>query len=102
MKLIHKTTLYYLLISLPLFVLAGFASYFLILKELRQGADEALQKEKANAIEAISHFSEPRNVNLSFDGLSTIRIIDEKKQAKSIPIQKFTIRRKTNTYPTEY
>ncbi len=75
MKLINKTIIYYLLISLPLLIMAGFCSYFLIRIELRDGADEALEKEKANAIQLIHSFTEARNVNLSFDSLSTIRVV---------------------------
>lgn len=74
MKLINKTILYYLLISLPLLIIAGFISYFLIQMELRDGADESLQKEKLNAIQLIHSFEKPQNVNLSFDSLSSIRI----------------------------
>ncbi len=74
MKLINKTILYYLLISLPLLIIAGFISYHLIRMELRDGTDEALKKEKTNAIKLIHSFSEPHNVNLSFDSLCTIRV----------------------------
>lgn len=74
MRLINKTILYYLLISFPLLIIAGYFSYSLIRMELRDGADEALEKEKINAIQLIHSFKKPHNVNLSFDSLSTIRV----------------------------
>lgn len=79
MRLINKTILYYLLISLPLLIIAGYFSYSLIWMELRDGADEALEKEKSNAIQIIHSFNQPHNINLSFDSLSNIRIIENEK-----------------------
>lgn len=75
MKLINKTILYYLLISFPLLIIAGFCSHYLIGMELRDGVDEALGKEKSNAIELIHSFKEPQNINLSFDNLSNIKVV---------------------------
>jgi signal transduction histidine kinase len=72
MKLIHKTIIYYLLISLPLLIIAGFFSYELIKTELEDGTDEALQKENLNAQKFISTFETPKNVVLSIDNLSSI------------------------------
>lgn len=74
MKLISKTIFYYLLISLPLLLIAGVFSYFLIKSELREGTDESLMKEKANAVKLIRTFKEPRNTFLFSDSLSTIKI----------------------------
>ncbi len=79
MRLINKTILYYLLISLPLLIIAGYFSYSLIRMELRDGADEALEKEKSNAIQLIHSFNQPHNINLSFDSLSNIRVIESVK-----------------------
>ena len=79
MKLISKTILYYLLISLPLLLIAGVFSYFLIKSELRDGTDEALMKEKVTAVKLIQSFKEPMNISLSSDSLSTIRIIESAK-----------------------
>ena len=79
MRLISKTILYYLLISLPLLVIAGVFSYFLIKSELRDGTDETLMKEKANAVKLIRSFKEPKNTNLSSDSLSTIKIVTDFK-----------------------
>lgn len=79
MRLINKTILYYLLISFPLLIIAGYFSYSLIRMELRDGADEALEKEKANAIQLIHSFNHPHNINLSFDSLSNIRVIESLK-----------------------
>ena len=72
MKLISKTILYYLLISLPLICIAGFFSYVLISHELRDGTDEALWKEKLNAERQIDLLKVPQAIYLSLDSLSSI------------------------------
>jgi hypothetical protein len=71
-KLISKTLVYYLLISLPLLVIAGVFSYYLIQHELRDGTDESLQKEKVYAEDLIKTFKEPHSLFLSTDSLSTV------------------------------
>lgn len=53
MKLISKSILYYLIISLPLLVIACLCSYYLIRTELRDGTDEILQHEQINAEQLI-------------------------------------------------
>ena len=78
MKLISKTLLYYLLISLPLIVVAGIFSYYLIQSELRDGTDESLQKEKIYAEDLIKTFSEPHKLFLSADSLSLIVPVNDK------------------------
>ena len=75
MKLITKTILYYLLISLPLLVIAGLVSYYLINTELKDGTDEALWKEKINCENQIQLFNEPKTIYLSLDSLSNIKPI---------------------------
>lgn len=72
MKLISKTILYYLLISLPLLFVAGLCSYYLISQELRDGTDEALWKEKLNAERQIGLLKDPETIYLSLDSLSSI------------------------------
>lgn len=49
MKLTSKSILYYLVISLPLLVIACLFSYYLIRSELRDGTDELLAREKVSA-----------------------------------------------------
>jgi signal transduction histidine kinase len=73
MKLISKTSLYYLLISLPLLVLAGFFSYYLIKSELREGTDESLSKDKLNAEQIIGSRVISSPLFLSSDSLSYIK-----------------------------
>ncbi len=73
MKLISKTLLYYLLISLPLLTIAGFFSYYLIKSELRDGTEEELSKERAYAEKRIHTFKIPQTIYLTLDSLSTIR-----------------------------
>ncbi len=80
MKLISKTLVYYLLISLPLLVIAGVFSYQLIQHELRDGTDESLQKEKAYAEDLIKTFREPHSIFLSTDSLSMLTPIKSGKK----------------------
>jgi signal transduction histidine kinase len=77
MKLVSKTLFYYLLISLPLLVIAGLCSYYLIKAELRDGTDESLLKEKSAAEHLISSFNAPHNAVFSADSLSTITVVNE-------------------------
>ena len=73
MKLISKTILYYLLISLPLLLIAGVFSYFLIKSELHEGTDELLVRDKINAQKLIDTFKEPTILFLDADSLSSVR-----------------------------
>jgi len=82
MKLIHKTILYYLLISFPLLIIAGFFSYFLIKSELQDGTDESLLKDRSNAISLIHSLHQPGNIVLSPDGLSDIKIAENGKEGE--------------------
>lgn len=73
MNLISKTLLYYLLISFPLLVVAGFLSYHLISHELNDGLEEALIKEKLHLEKAITRSTDPLALNtneLDFVSLS--------------------------------
>lgn len=72
MRLISKTILYYLLISLPLLIIAGFLSYYLIRSEVRDGTDEMLWKEKLHSEELIKIQPQIKKTYLSSDSLSSI------------------------------
>ncbi len=72
MKLISKTILYYLLISLPLLIIAGFLSYYVIRSEVRDGTDESLWKEKTNAEIFLKSNTIAKTFYLSSDSLSKI------------------------------
>ena len=74
MKLISKTLIYYLLVSLPLLVIAGLLSYFLIKTELRDGTDETLASEKTHAERLIRSLNVLNRIYLSIDSLSTIKL----------------------------
>lgn len=74
MKLIKKSILYYLLMSLPLLLIAAGISYLLIQIEVRDVTDESLWKEKINAEKIIQTFQEPRNIFLGTDSLSEISV----------------------------
>jgi len=56
MKLISKSIIYYLLISLPLLVVACLVSYYLLKDELSEGTDKILKHEKRNAKHLINSF----------------------------------------------
>ena len=98
MKLLHKTTLYYVIISIPLVGLAAFLSYFVIKSEIKNGAEEVLYTDFQNAKKIIRSFNHPQNIILSSDGLSKI-ILSNKPLDKTIlkdttifdPIEKETI-----------
>ncbi len=74
MKLISKTLLNFLLISLPLLIIAGFFSYYLIKSDLRDGTEEELSKEKVYAEKLIQTFRNPQTVYLTLDSLSSIQL----------------------------
>jgi signal transduction histidine kinase len=73
MKLLNKTLLYFLLISLPLLVLACVFSYFVVRGELMENTEEILEKEKATAEQLIMKGISRDVVYLDSDSLSTIR-----------------------------
>lgn len=77
MKLITKTIIYYLLISLPLLLIAGFISYFLIRQELKDGTDDALWKEKVTIEKQIYLFKKTKTIYLSLDSLSYIKPVNQ-------------------------
>jgi signal transduction histidine kinase len=74
MKLLNKTIFYYLLISLPLLLISGCISYYMIKSDVKEGTDESLWMEKLNAAKLIRTFKEPHNLILSYDSLSKIII----------------------------
>lgn len=98
MKLLHKTTLSYVLISIPLIGLAAFISYFVIKAEIKNGSEEVLYTDFQNAKKIIRSFNHSQNIILSSDGLSKI-ILSNKPLDKTIlkdttifdPIEKETI-----------
>jgi signal transduction histidine kinase len=78
MKLITKTILFFLLISLPLLVIACVYSYKMINAEVKDGTDEALYREKLNLQNLIKELDKPRNLYLRSDSLTSIVILPEK------------------------
>ncbi|MGZ4082555.1 MAG: sensor histidine kinase [Bacteroidia bacterium] len=75
MKLLNKTIFYYLLISLPLLAIAGCISYYMMRNDVKEGTDESLWMEKINVSKKIRAFKEPHNEILSYDGLSSIKVV---------------------------
>ncbi|MGZ3862767.1 MAG: sensor histidine kinase [Bacteroidia bacterium] len=76
MKLLNKTILYYLLVSIPLLAIAGYISYYMIRGDVKEGTDESLWMEKINVSKKIRTFKEPHNEVLSYDGLSKITVVN--------------------------
>jgi signal transduction histidine kinase len=72
MKLVNKTILYYTIISLPLLIIAGFISYYLIKVTVNENTDEALWKEKLRTEQLIILNPPKTKVVLSIDSLSSI------------------------------
>lgn len=83
MKLLNKTISYYLLISIPLLVLASFYSYFAIKEELRGETDEALAHQCLQAEHYLTKFDTTKlnlsEWNLGFEGMSTIQHVSNQK-----------------------
>ena len=74
MKLIHKTIIYYLLISIPLLLLAGVFSYNRIKTQLNEEIEESLAKEALHAESIAASFNQPHDMYLDFGNLSSIKI----------------------------
>lgn len=74
MKLITKTITYYLLISIPLVLLAVMFSYYRIKVQLNDEIEESLLKEVLHA-EHIAKSMNDTDVKLDFSGLSSIKSI---------------------------
>lgn len=83
MKLVTKTIIYYLLISLPLLLVAGVFGYYLIKAELNNSMEESLWKEKLNAEKIILTFKTPQTVYLTTDSLSKIIPVQNSKTSFS-------------------
>lgn len=79
MRLITKTIFYYLIVTIPLLVLAGFFGYSWIKKEVQDSTDEYLWKEKLNAEKIIRSYSVPDIIYLSTDSLSKVIPVSEKE-----------------------
>lgn len=77
MKLLTKTILYYLLTCIPLLVIAGICSYFLINGELQESIDESLGRELPLATRIIDSWKEPKVFYLNADHLSLIKPIQQ-------------------------
>ena len=75
MRLISKTIIYYLLISIPLLLLAGMFSYYQIDNALADETDESLFKELTQAESLINISGSGKSVYLSYDSLSYIQSV---------------------------
>jgi signal transduction histidine kinase len=73
MRLISKTIIYYLLISIPLLLLAGYFSYYQIDNALSDETDETLLKESNQSERLIVDAPLGNSIYLSYDSLSFIQ-----------------------------
>ncbi len=76
MKLLQKTTLYYLIISIPLIGFATLLSYFVIKAELKNGSKEILYTNFYNAKKIIRSNDFSQSIVLSSDGYSKIKLVN--------------------------
>ena len=83
MKLITKTILNYLLVSIPLILFAGFFSYYLIKHELRDGVDETIFKDNKQIENSLKDYPVAGIKYLSHDSLSFVK-------ASSVSIKQIT------------
>jgi signal transduction histidine kinase len=74
MKLVTKTILYYLLVSIPLLLIAALISYFTINRAVNDNLNEIIWNKKRQAETLIDQFNEPKDLCLSFDSLASITI----------------------------
>ena len=76
MRLISKTIIYFLLISIPLLLLAGYFSYYQIDNALCDETDETLLKESNQAERLIVDSRIGNSIYLSYDSLSFIQPVE--------------------------
>ncbi|HWY12461.1 MAG TPA: HAMP domain-containing sensor histidine kinase [Bacteroidia bacterium] len=74
MKLISKTILYFLTVSIPVLMLAALISYFTIKRTVNENLNEVIWNKKRKAEAQIDLFKRPQNFCLSFDSMATIAI----------------------------
>ena len=74
MKLLTKSNLYYLGVIVPLLLVAGVFTFFIIGKAVQENTDESLWNEKEKAEKLLDTFSLKSKMYLSFDLLSSIQI----------------------------
>ena len=74
MKLINKTLSYYLLICIPLMLLAAVNSYYVIKGEIEEVSNENVGLELMHAQGLIQNFDKPKDIKLGFEGLSSVKM----------------------------
>jgi signal transduction histidine kinase len=74
MKLTTKAILYFLLVSIPLLIIAAFISYFTINRTVNENLNEIIWNKKRTAEALINKFNEPKDLCLNFDSSATIKI----------------------------
>lgn len=75
MKIITKTILYYLLISLPLLFISAIFSYFIIEYELTENMNEILLRDKSKIVNEIKTSKVPIKNQINFNDQTSIEIV---------------------------
>lgn len=83
MKLITRTTLLYLLVSIPLLALACWYTIDTVGEEVKDGTDEALYRERQNMENLIRSMESTKNLYLRSDSLTSIVIIPKAQKTNS-------------------
>jgi signal transduction histidine kinase len=79
MKLINKTISYYLLICIPLLLLAAVNSYYVTKGQIEEVSNEVVGQELMHAQVLIQNFDKPQQMQFGFDNLSSIKITNPHK-----------------------
>ena len=74
MKLINKTISYYLLICIPLLLLAAVHSYYVTKGQIEEVSNEVVGQELMHAQVLIQNFDRPKEIQFGFDNLSSVKI----------------------------
>ena len=66
MKLLSKTSLYYLLLSIPILILSGFICYYVITKEVKDSNNELLLNRKIQVEDYLKNNDTMRSINSDY------------------------------------
>lgn len=84
MKLLHKTSLYYLLFSIPALITAGIACYYIISSEVKESNDEFLRKRKSQIVNYINACDTATLAVIQASGEANILLVKHKLKKQNI------------------
>jgi signal transduction histidine kinase len=73
MKLLTKTMLYYLVITVPLVIIAGVICYYSVRHEIKESTDDLLYKERSYVLKHLNTLLNGKDFYLSEDGSTLIK-----------------------------